>query len=370
MRKSVNLYRVSIPMVIILALVFLNFKVKNDLSNKDVGLKVTKWENFYGGNNIHFYYMNPENENLLKLKTKYGLDKLIDNKGDQFENSIKIMKFINEKVKAESTSMTSDNSALEIMKVAFNGEKISDSDYTIMYEECLASIGISVRRGVLRSIDKDVKGKSYFNVCEIWSDKYNKWIMIDGVNGCYMRKKGIPLDAIEIINKGIEKVETVNLKDINKYKKNMSSYYENYSISVDNDKYGELKSNSKITYLKYKQLPNIETKEGFIQPTIFVNNPQVFEISPILHYVNAGKEKTPTLIFAKRDLKTDTKGVDNFTVGAFMNSYMLPNYFISVNGSDYIKVKTFYDLKIIKGTNSIKLSKDGKILDREVVIEK
>ena len=60
----------------------------------------------------------------------------------------------------------------------------------------------------------------------------------------------------------------------------MSSYYESYSISVDNNKYGELKSNSKITFLKEKQLPKIETKEGFIQPTIFVNNPQVFKISP------------------------------------------------------------------------------------------
>ncbi len=62
-------------------------------------------------------------------------------------------------------------------------------------------------------------------------------------------------------------------------------------------------------------------------------------------------------------MKNDTKDEQYFTVGAFMNSYMLPNYFISVNGSDYIKVDTFYDLKIIKGTNSIKLSRDGKTLD-------
>jgi len=370
MRKNGILYRVLIFTIITGVLVFLSFKVKNDSSNKDVGLKVIKWENFYDGNNIHFYYLNPQNENLLKLKTKYGLDKLKDNKKDQFDNSMKIMKFINEKVKAQSNAMTSDKNASEIMDVAFNGEKISDSDYATIYEECLASIGINVRRGVLRSTDKEIIGKSYFNVCEIWSDKYHKWIMIDGVNGCYMREKEIPLGAIEIINKGINKVQIANLKDTNKYIKNMESYYESYSISVDNNKYGELKSNSKITYLKYKQLPNIETKEGFIQPTIFVNSAQVFNTSPNLQYVNTGKEKTPTLIFAKRDLKSDTKEVDNFTVGAFMNSYMMPNYYISVNGSDYIKVETFYDLQIVKGTNTIKLSQDGKIVARVVVIEK
>jgi len=370
MRKNNILGRILIFVIITVAIVFLNFKVRTDLSNKEEGLKVTKWDNFYNGDNIHFYYLNPQNENLTKLKTKYALNKIIDNKADQLDNSIKIMNFINQRVKAQRTSMSSDKNASEIMEVAFAGNEISDNDYTTMYEECLASIGINARRGVLRSTDKKVKGKSYFNVCEIWSDKYNKWVMIDGVNGCYMREKETPLGAVEIINKGIGKVEIALLKDTNKYIKNMSNYYESYSISVDNNKYGELKSNSKITYLKEQKLPKIETKEGFIEPTIFVNSPQVFKISPKLQYVNTGKEKVPTLILAKRDLKNDTKEVANFTIGAFMNSYMLSNYFISFNGSDYVKVDTFLELQIVKGINTIKLSQDGKTLTREVIIEK
>ena len=370
MKKNSVLGRILIFAIITSAIVFWNFKVRNTMSSKEEGLKITKWDNFYSGDNIHFYYLNPQNENLSKLKTKYGLSKLIDNKSDQLNNSIKIMEFINAKVKAQSTTMTSDKNALEIMEVAFAGNKISDSDYTTIYEECLASIGIKARRGVLRSTDRQVKGKSYFNVCEIWSDKYHKWVMIDGVNGSYMTEKNIPLGAVEIVNRGVEKVQIALLKDTSKYIKNMSTYYESYSISVDNNKYGELKSNSKITYLKASKLPKIETKEGFIEPTIFVNTPEVFKISPKIQYVNTDKEKTPTLIFAKKDLKNDTKEVDNFTIGAFMNSYMLSNYFISVNGSDYIKVNTFYDLQIIKGINTIKLSQDGKTLAREVVIEK
>lgn len=370
MRKNNILGRILIFAIITSAIIFWNLKVRNTMSDKQESIRITKWDNFYSGNNIHFYYLNTDNENLTKLKTKYGLNKIIDSKDDQLNNSIKIMEFINANVKAQSTTMNSNKNAFEIMEVAFGGNNISYSDYTTIYEECLASIGIKARRGVLRSSNKEVKGKSYYNVCEIWSDKYNKWIMIDGVNGCYMTEKKIPLGAVEIVNSGIEKVQIALLKDASKYIKNMSTYYESYSISVDNNKYGELKSNSKITYLKASKLPNMETKEGFIEPTIFVNTPEVFKISPQKQYVNTGEEKTPTLIFAKKDLKNDTEEVENFTIGAFMNSYMLSKYFISVNGSDYIKVDTFFDLQIVKGINTIKLSQDGKILEREVVIEK
>jgi hypothetical protein len=370
MKKSSFIIRIVIFALITVAIVFWNYKVRTDLSSKQEGLSVTKWDNFYAGDNIHFYYLNPKNDNLLKIKTKYGLAKLIDNKADQLDNSIKIMEFINENVKASSDSMTSDKNAFDIMEAAFGGSKISDDDYVAMYEDCLASVGINVRIGILRSTDNKNKGKSYFNVCEVWSDKYSKWVMIDGVNGCYMKENDVPLNAVEIINKGIVKVQIALLKDTNKYIKNMSAYYENYSISVDNNKYGEMKSNSEITFLKEKQLPTIETKEGFVKPTIFVNSPKVFNISPKIEYVNTAKDKIPTLIFAKKDLKNDEKGVENFTVGAFMNSYMVPKYFLKVNGSDYIQVETFFDLKIIKGINTIKLSLDGKTLAREVVIEK
>ncbi len=370
MKKNNIVTKILIFTIIISAIILWNFKFKNQFSSKQEGLKITKWDNFYNGDNIHFYYLTPENENLSKLKIKYGLNNLIDDKVDQLDNSIKIMKFINEKVKVKSTSMTREKSVLEIMELAFDGGEISDSDYVSIYEECLASVGINARRGILRSADGKNKGKSYFSVCEIWSDKYKKWVMIDGVNGYYMTQDGNPLGAVEIINKGIDKVEIYDLKDTTKYIKIMKSYYESYSIYVDNNKYGELKSNSQITYLKEKQLPNIETKEGFIQPTIFVNSPQVFNISPKIQYKNTGKDETPTLILAKRDLKNDTKEVQNFTLGAFINSYMISDYFISINGGDYIKVDTFYDVQIIKGTNSIKLSQDGKSLSKEVIIEK
>ncbi|MCB2289484.1 hypothetical protein LGK97_06850 [Clostridium sp. CS001] len=370
MKRKSFIIRVVIFMLITAAVVFWNYKTRTNLSNNQKGLNVTKWDNIYGGDNIHFYYLNSQNDNLLKLKTKYGLAKLIDSKADQLDNSIKIMEFINKNVKAQSKSMTSDKNAIDIMEAAFNGSGISDSDYASMYEECLASVGINVRHGLLRSTDKSNKSKSFFSVCEIWSDKYKKWVMIDGVNGCYMKEKEIPLSAVEIINKGIAKVKVEHLKDTNKYIKNMSIYYESYSISVDNNKYGELKSNSEITFLKEKQLPTIETKEGFVKPSIFVNSTEVFNKSPKIEYVNTDNDKIPTLIFAKKDLKNDEKGVENFTGGAFLNSYMISKYFISVNGSDYIKVETFFDLKIIKGVNTIKLSQDGKNLDREVVIQK
>jgi hypothetical protein len=370
MRKNSIYIRVIIFIIITIAIVFLNFKGRTQLSGNNSTLNIIKWDNIYSGNNIHFYYLNPQNENLLKVKAKYELNNLIDTKADTLDNSIKIMEFLNSKVKAQSTAMDSDKSTIEIMEMAFNGTKISDRDYATIYEECLISLGINARRGVLQSTSGNIKGKSYFNVCEVWSDKYKKWVMIDGVNGCYTNEKEIPLGAVEIINKGIDKVQITLLKNTDKYVKNMSRYYESYSITVDNNRYGELKSNSQVIFLKGEQLPKIETKEGFTKPAIFVNDPQIFNTSPKTEYVNDNKETVPTLILAKTDLKNDAKGEANFIVGAFMNSYMLADYFLSVNGGDYIKVDRFFELKIVEGVSNIKLSLDGKTLMREVVIEK
>lgn len=47
---------------------------------------------------------------------------------------------------------------------------------------------------------------------------------------------------------------------------------------------------------------------------------------------------------------------------------MVTEFYISVNGADFGKVNTIFELKLKEGQNSIKLSENGKDAVREVIV--
>ncbi len=72
-RKKLNLKTVC-AFILILFINILLISCKSGSSNK--GMIVEKWDNFYEGNNIHFYYSDGKSPNSQQLKSKYSLDKL------------------------------------------------------------------------------------------------------------------------------------------------------------------------------------------------------------------------------------------------------------------------------------------------------
>ncbi|MPN57791.1 hypothetical protein SDC9_205485 [bioreactor metagenome] len=96
----------------------------------------------------------------------------------------------------------------------------------------------------------------------------------------------------------------------------------------------------------------------------------MFNINPEIVYKNDDSDKIPNIIFAKRNIKDDTEDYVKFTVGAFINSYMVEDYYISINGKEYVPVKNYYDLSLPVGKTSISISLDGKAPIRTVELEK
>ncbi len=86
--------------------------------------------------------------------------------------------------------------------------------------------------------------------------------------------------------------------------------------------------------------------------------------------MNNEVDKIPTIIFAKTNVKEDDDNYIKFTLGAFMNSLMLEEFYVRVNNGDFIKVDTYYNLSIEKGVTTIEISLDGTNPLRQVVIKK
>lgn len=338
--------------------------------NKDKGVNTKKWDNFYEDNNIQFYYSDGKSPSSQQLKSKYSIDKLVSKEKDEISKSIKISNWLNERLKFSKNSIKSEEDVLTILEQYKKGETLSDKEFSEIFTESASSVGIYSRMGELR-VKNAQHGKKdvSFMVSEIWSNKYNKWIMIDPVNSCYMTKGGVPLSAVELLKNGINSVEINGVKDRKKYVKNMERYMYSYTIAIDNNIHDTVKSNSYITYIPNNELPELKTIKGYIKPTIFVNKDILFNISPKIKYKESKTDKKATLIISKKNDDGKEGESPSFYIAAFKDSVMVNEYYISIDGGDFGKVNKYYEIKLKEGSNSIRLSENGKDVVRDITIE-
>lgn len=354
--------------IIFLTIVMVFSLIGCSLNKKQPNVFVEKWDNIYQGDNIHFYYEDKNDVNLVQLNNKYNINAIVKSGKDDFGKSLLLLNWVDNKLKFSKGSVTTKKDALSILKEGENGNSVSDNEYTKVFEQAAVSSGIIARTGELRSKELfNTKEDYYYKVCEIWDNSINKWIFLDISNGCYMKKNGVPLSAIEVIEKGIDNVDIVGIKDTKKYLKNMKNYFYSYTIKIDNKIFTMKESYSSITYIKSNDIPQIRTKQGIIVPTIFVYKNTLFNKSPLEEYKNVNKDSIPTLILSKKP--EDNEKSITLYIGAFRDSTNIEDYYISINNSAWSKCPKYSTLKLEKGDNNIRLSVDGKKVLREIAIQ-
>ncbi len=370
MKKS-KIFSSLLGSIIILSVIFvLIFRYGVHKSTYEYKVKINRWDNVYSYNNIKFYYMNKESKNLLELKKIYDFDKITEGHNNELDKTVAIMNWLSKKVEVRASAMKSNKTSEILLEEVETNKVLSSSDFNNIMEDALSSIGIVCRVGEFRANNSlEMRDRSEYEVLEIWSNTHSKWIMIDGVIGSYIEKDNVPISATELFKSDISTLNVYNLNNSTKYFKNISKYLASYTIKVNNDKFQKNNSNSLITIVKNKEDIQIETLNGFVKPTIFVLNDSILNKSPNIVYHNDEIDEVPTIILAKKNLKEDTEEYTKFTVGAFLNSYMLDEYYISINGKEYNPVKKYYDLSLPKGITTLSFSVDGKSELRRIEFE-
>lgn len=352
-------------LVIILSIVGFWF-----LGQRDDGLKysteVEQWDNLYEDDNIRFYYIDEEIPEIVHLKGKYEVEKIVQMDDSEIEKALDINSWLKVRCKVTVSTMETNKNAEELLITLNEETMVSQKDYNSILQEMLASIGVKTRVG------EYVLEESY-SVIEVWDSKLGKWVMIDGIEDGYIKSDNKPLSAVELLDVELDQVIiSTNEEDRllkKSYIKTLKNTLGTYTIKIDNSKYEQSTINSHITYVKNVEDIQLETDKGYIQPTIFVDDAVLFNISPFIEVDSEGDE-IPTIIFAKRNVKEDGENYIKFTLGAFMNSSMVEEFYISLNKGEYIKVDTYYDLSIENGSNSIEISLDGINPLRTVKINK
>lgn len=361
-------HRKFIFIVFILIFAITMFSCKNSV-NKNKGIFITKWNNIYEGKNIKFYYEDSKSTYMQNLNTKYGLDDKVKDSKDDLEKVLRIKDWVHTLLQYNKGTFLGKEDAVSILEATKDSKNASDRDFAIVYSEALTSVGAYSRIGEFRAKDGQFQKEGSLYICEIWNEAQKKWVAIDIANNCYYEGKESLLSAAEVVDKGLGGAKIVGVKDAKKYISKINKYFYSYTISIDNTKAVNKKSNSFITYIPSNTLPEIKVLNKYVEPTIFVNKLDVFNISPKIEYKDDKSDTLATLILMKKDPKEDKDGNLNFVLGAFKNSAMVKEYYISINGSEISKVSKYIDVVIKEGKNVIALSEDGKTIVREAIIE-
>lgn len=150
---------------------------------------------------IKYVWEKFDNPKLDKLKKEYELEKVVSSEKNEFERQLILKDWVYKTLhRGKPGKDYSKLSAFEILDDNKIGKKFWCTQFTQVYLQCATALGWYVRK---LSIDCDhaQNEKSYHHgICDIWSNKYKKWIVIDPYNNLHFEKNNIPLCVLEIRN--------------------------------------------------------------------------------------------------------------------------------------------------------------------------
>ncbi len=144
-----------------------------------------------------FKYEDPNNKELAELRSKYKLDELVASAGNDWEITLALIKWANEKVSSANREhpkgkhCTEPLDAVSCLKQLEDGGTGACGIFNRVFQGALASFGIFAR---------DLNcGPSWHAVTDVWSDHWGKWIFMDCMTCSYFESAGVPLSAHEIM---------------------------------------------------------------------------------------------------------------------------------------------------------------------------
>lgn len=241
-----------------------------------IRLKDVAFENKVANSEFKFQYSDTTgNEYLRKLRTNYGLDTLTANSKNDFDKIKILLDWTHNQWTHSGNNTPSKSDPLTILEEAKAGNKFRCVEYGIVSVAGLNSIGIPSRVLALKTSDVEkIRYGAGHVVAETYSNKFDKWIFIDGQYNAIPILNNIPLNAVEFqkaIIEDIDNLKIVNVKgeiseeDKKKYVDWISKYLFYFDVRFDN------------RYIPSKEKKKINGKSKLMLVPLNSKNPIVFQ---------------------------------------------------------------------------------------------
>lgn len=333
------------------------------ISNKDItgNIEVKKWDNVYNENNIIYHFSESEDEKLIALKDLYKIKSIVSSEVEPLKKAIILAELLNEIVTYDDIANLQGTNGYDILLEKDGKTKTSGRDMAIIYRDFLTIIGLKARTGEFRKTDaKDINQKSYF-IVEFWSERENKWVMIDFMDIGYFENKGFLVGAMEVLGGELRNYDYIGKTEKGKYITNIKSYLDTYTIAIDNT-VNRMKSNSFIMYVEDLDDIVLQFKGKYINPTIYTQNSDLMLRNPMDSTIKNDEGAYMILMKDINDEKlSDKENFKTFIIGGFKNSSIMSKYYIKQDEGKFIEISDGHTkVELKKGINTFEISLDGE----------
>lgn len=348
-------------MIIIVAVVLggLGYGIYDSVKPKEK-YEIKLWNNIYNGDSIALFYEEESDLRIEMLRALYNLDK-IDKGDDEINYILKVSEVACKVVTLDNVDDTKALNGYDIIRLIGEKRIVSAKDMAIIVRDFITSVGYDARIGEIRCSKKDEDKYDIYYIVEYYSNKYNKWIAVDIVDGGYFTFENTPCSGVELVEKGVSQLKYIGKVSSEEYFSDKKDLFKSYTIMIDNT-VDRVKSNSVITYITSKNEITLTYGDKALMPTIYTENRELFTKAP-----NSEGEVEDDKAYIIL-MKSEEEGVEKFVVGGFKNGKIMDEYYVGRSNGTFEKVNEYFELELIKGKNMISISCDGVNEDARIEI--
>ena len=348
-------------MIIIIAVVLggLGYGIYDSVKPKEK-YEIKLWNNIYNGDSIALLYEEESDLRIEMLRALQNLDK-IDKGDDEINYILKVSEVASKVVTLDNVDDTKALNGYDIIRLIGEKRIVSAKDMAIIVRDFITSVGYDARIGEIRCSKKDEDKYDIYYIVEYYSNKYNKWIAVDLVDGGYFTFENTPCSGVELVEKGVSQLKYIGKVSSEEYFSDKKDLFKSYTIMIDNT-VDRVKSNSVITYITSKNEITLTYGDKALMPTIYTENRELFTKAP-----NSEGEVEDDKAYIIL-MKSEEEGVEKFVVGGFKNGKIMDEYYVGRSNGTFEKVNEYFELELIKGKNMISISCDGVNEDARIEI--
>jgi hypothetical protein len=246
---------------------------------------------------IRIMIPDPDDPDLVTLRHKYDLQKVVAGPGDDYDQLARLAKWVHDRWSHSGDNTPSRSDPLTILAEAQQGKRFRCVEYSIVVAACAQALGMPARTLGLKTKDVETaKSGAGHVVSEVWLQSRRKWVFVDGQMDAIPEKDGLPLNAVEFQaafarNEPGLKIRSSSKTDAASYIAWVAPYLYYFDFNIDQRFFGDRSDHADNRRVQPQRGKIMLVPKGAKQPIVFqrkqpirnctyISNPTAFYPTP------------------------------------------------------------------------------------------